>query len=198
MAAHLHKQYLEQRSIDRSRWNQCISRSSNGLVYAYSFYLDALADSWDALVLNDYEAVMPLPWRKKYGIRYIYQPLFAAQLGLFGNNLSAQLLDDFFNAIPKKFRYWDFTLNHANVFVLDQYPMQLRSNYVLNLDKDHSSLHSAYRENIRRNIKKSLSYGCTTSTGIPVRDIINLTIQFSADRSVDEQSLQRFESLYKT
>ncbi|HEY0066448.1 MAG TPA: GNAT family N-acetyltransferase [Flavisolibacter sp.] len=195
---HPHIQYLEQKSIDRSRWDECIGRSPNGLVYAYSFYLDALADNWDALVLNDYEAVMPLPWRKKYGVQYIYQPLFAAQLGLFGNNLSAQLLNDFFKAVPKKFRYWDFTLNHANVFALDRYPMQLRSNYVLSLEKDHSSLHSAYRENIRRNIKKALSYGCTTSTGIPVKDIINLTLQFSADRSVDPQSLRRFEGLYET
>lgn len=198
MAVHPHIQYLEQKSIDHSRWDECIGRSENGLIYAHSFYLDALSDNWDALVLNDYEAVMPLPWRKKYGIRYIYQPLFAAQLGLFGNGLSSQLLNEFFDAVPKKFRYWDFTLNHANVFALDQYPMQLRSNYVLNLDKDHSSLHSAYRENIRRNIKKALSYGCTTSTGIPVKDIINLTLQFSADRSVDPQSLQRFESLYET
>jgi hypothetical protein len=198
MAARPHIQYLEQKSIDRSRWDECISRSANGLIYAHSFYLDALADTWDALVLNDYEAVMPLPWRKKYGIRYIYQPLFAAQLGLFGNGLSAQLLKEFFDAVPKKFRYWDFTLNHANVFALDQYPMQLRSNYVLNLDKDHSSLHSVYRENIRRNIKKALSYGCAARSGIPVKDIIDLTLQFSADRSVDPQSLERFESLYET
>lgn len=198
MAVPLHIRYLEQKGIDRARWDECIDRSSNGLVYAYSFYLDALADHWDALVLNDYEAVMPLPWRKKYGIHYLYQPLFAAQLGLFGNDLSPQLMNDFFSAVPKKFRYWDLSLNHRNVFALDNYPMQLRSNYVLNLEKDHSSLYSSYRENIRRNIKKALSYGCTARTGVPVEDIIDLTIRFSADRSVDTASLQRFAGLYET
>ena len=31
---------------------------------------------WDALVLDDYAAVMPLTWRRKYGTRYLYQPAF--------------------------------------------------------------------------------------------------------------------------
>ena len=46
-------QYLSHEQIDKAKWDQCIDNASNGLIYAYSFYLDTMADNWDALVLND-------------------------------------------------------------------------------------------------------------------------------------------------
>ncbi|HEU0112812.1 MAG TPA: hypothetical protein VFQ73_18195, partial [Flavisolibacter sp.] len=60
-------QYYPGKSINKQAWDKCISNASNGLIYACSTYLDTMSDNWDALVLNNYEAVMPLPWRKKYG-----------------------------------------------------------------------------------------------------------------------------------
>ena len=75
--------YITYQQIDKSKWDNCIDTAANGLVYGYSFYLDAMAKHWDALVLDDYEAVMPLTWRKKFGIRYLYQPAFTQQLGIF-------------------------------------------------------------------------------------------------------------------
>ena len=94
--------YLEQHEIDKSAWDKCIEQSPNGLIYGYSFYLDHMADHWDGLVMNDYEAVFPLPWRKKYGIHYLYQPFLTAQLGLFGKEINASLLNEFLQTIPKK------------------------------------------------------------------------------------------------
>ena len=63
--------YLTRREIDTTKWDHCIDTAGNGLIYAYSFYLDHMARNWDALVLNDYEAVMPLTWNSKFGIRYL-------------------------------------------------------------------------------------------------------------------------------
>ena len=84
-------QYLQQQQVDKIKWDQCIGNAANGLVYAYSFYLDAMAKHWDALVLGDYEAVMPLTWNKKYGVQYLYQPPFAAALGVFGKQANRLL-----------------------------------------------------------------------------------------------------------
>src|SRR5690348_11211121 len=111
-------QYLKNDQINKQLWDECIDKTDNGLIYAYSFYLDQMADNWDALVLNNYEAVMPLPWRKKFGIYYLYQPFLTAQLGLFGNAISGELLQKFLQAIPSKFRLWEFSLNHQNLFSL--------------------------------------------------------------------------------
>ena len=38
--------------------------SCNGFSFALSWYLDASCDNWDALIADDYTAVMPLPYRK--------------------------------------------------------------------------------------------------------------------------------------
>jgi len=57
-----------------------------------------MADQWDALVLNDYEAVMPLTWNKKYGIHYLFQPFFCASLGVFAKkkkDIVAPLLETY-------------------------------------------------------------------------------------------------------
>ena len=112
-------QYLSYHQIDKHKWDACIDSAENGLVYGYSIYLDTMANYWDALVLNDYETVMPLTWNRKYGIYYLYQPPFTACLGIFGNDLSTAIVKDFLLAIPAKFRYWDIALNEGNFFELE-------------------------------------------------------------------------------
>ncbi len=51
--------YVSHEVIDREKWDKCIDNSTNGLVYAYSWYLDLICDEWNALIENDYESVFP-------------------------------------------------------------------------------------------------------------------------------------------
>lgn len=187
-------QYLKHEQVQKKRWDACIDKAGNGLIYAYSFYLDQMADNWDGLILNDYEAVMPLPWRKKFGIHYLYQPFLTAQLGLFGNDIHAGLLEEFLQAIPSKFRLWEFPLNHQNLFRLDHFTLYERMNYVLPLHQPYEIIYKNYRENIRRNIKKSAQYGCYAQTGIDVNDIIELVLQQT--NAASEEEFQNFSRLY--
>lgn len=187
-------QYLRNSEINKQRWNQCIDKAGNGLIYAYSFYLDNMADHWDALVLNNYEAVMPLTWRKKLAIHYLYQPFLTAQLGLFGNNITAELLQNFLQSIPSKFKLWEFPLNHQNVFSLSDFVLYERTNYVLCLDQPYEKLYSHYRENIKRNIKKSIQYGCSVKTDIDVNAVIEIAKQQL--RGATENDFGNFRKLY--
>ncbi|MBO9683978.1 MAG: hypothetical protein J7502_15150 [Flavisolibacter sp.] len=186
--------YKQRNEIDTAKWDECIDRASNGLIYAYSFYLDHSADNWDALVLNDYEAVMPLPWRKKFGIYYLYQPFFTAQLGVFGQNITKDLFEKFLRAIPSKFKLWEFSFNQGNLFQLKDYPLFQRVNYVLPLNQPYEQLNASYRENIRRNIKKSIQYRCTIRTDIDASHITELAkLQ---PNGAPENELKKFEQLY--
>ena len=72
--------------INKASWDACVRNSSNSLIYAFSFYLDAICENWSGIILNDYEAVMPVPWKKKFGIIYCYEVPFIQQLGWFSNN----------------------------------------------------------------------------------------------------------------
>jgi hypothetical protein len=189
--------YVPYDKIDFIKWDHCISTASNGLIYGYSYYLDHMAKQWDALVWNDYEAVMPLTWNRKYGIAYLYQPFLTAQLGVFGNDLTPALLESFLKAIPSKFLYWDFYLNHKNVFRLDDFHLYQRKNYVLDLDKSYEDLYKNYRENIRRNIKKAEQLGCKPIIDFDVEKVIELAIaQMKTYSKESSDNVDRFRKLY--
>ncbi|HEX2629285.1 MAG TPA: hypothetical protein VHM26_09740, partial [Chitinophagaceae bacterium] len=191
-------QYLVHSSIDKKKWDDCIAQAPNGLVYAYSFYLDEMARHWDGLVLGDYEAVMPLTWNKKYTISYLYQPFLTAQLGVFGKNIDAGLLNAFLQSIPSKFKYWDFYLNHGNVFGLQDFEIYQRMNYVLHLDRPYDDLYNDYRENIRRNCKKAWQSGCVMQKDFSVKKVIDLAMEQMRDHSPETQeNVSRFAKLYQ-
>jgi hypothetical protein len=191
-------QYITYQHIDKLKWDDCIAAADNGLIYASSFYLDAMAKHWDALVLNDYEVVMPLTWNKKYGIHYLYQPFFTASLGLFGKNISATLLNDFLQQIPAKFKYWDIYLNCGNFFQLHDFPLYERMNYVLPLNESYEKLYDAFRDNIKRNIKKAAKLNCVIKKDFAVDDVIALateqTQQFAA---VTKNDYNNFKKVYQ-
>ena len=195
MAALQHIRYLRRREVDDALWNQCVDKAGNGLIYAYTGYLDHMAGNWDALVLNNYDAVMPLPWRKKWSVYYLYQPFLTAQLGVFGNDLSPELVDAFLKAVPPKFRYWDFPLNHQNLFPLLDFPLYERMNFVLPLQAGYDVLYKGYRENIRRNIKKSRDFGCSLQRDVNIDAIIALTKNQA--KEVSEPGLDAFRSVFQ-
>jgi len=198
MPAVFNIQFVSHSEINKAKWDACIDKAVNGLIYGYSFYLDKMALNWDGLVLNDYEAVMPLTWNKKYGIHYLHQPFLSAQLGLFGNNITAAMLDAFFMAIPKKFRYWDIYLNHQNVYHLKDFALYRRSNFVLNLDKPYDELYDGYRENIQRNIRKAQQLGCTAKSDFDAEKVIELALEQMRTHSKQSgKNVERFRELYK-
>ncbi|RYY57159.1 MAG: GNAT family N-acetyltransferase [Chitinophagaceae bacterium] len=189
--------HITSQSIDRDKWNACINQASNGLVYAYSWYLDGMALHWDALVLGDYEAVMPLTWNRKYGIAYLYQPYLCAQLGIFGEKVDAATMKQFMHSIPKQFKYWDFYLNHQNLFPIAGIHFYERRNFILNLRFTYDELASAYRDNIRRNIKKAVQVGCTPTKGFDVDQVINLAKSQAREGGMEtDDNLGRFRELY--
>jgi Acetyltransferase (GNAT) domain len=197
MSGSLNIQYLSNQQIDKTKWDHCIENADNGLIYAYSFYLDNMASHWDALVLNDYEAVMPLTWNKKYGIHYLYQPFLTAQLGVFGNAVSAELLESFLKVIPAKFKYLDISLNQKNVYTLKDFDLYQRSNYILDLNKPYDQLYNNYRENIQRNIKKAVQAGCTVQKDFDAEKVIALAVQQMKGQSKESGgNIQRFRKVY--
>jgi len=145
-------QYLHRNQIDTAKWDQCIANANNGLLYAYSFYLDHLASAWDALVLGDYEAVMPLTWRRKIGIRYLYQPAFTQQLGIFTNEvITEELLMAFLKELQTRFKFAEIFLNYAH-------PVKLFppcTNYILSLQHSYQQLQQNYKHDLVKNLKRS-------------------------------------------
>ncbi len=144
--------FLERNEIDTAKWDRCIENAANGLIYARSFYLDTMAKNWSALVLGDYEAIMPLPWNRKYFIYYLYQPIFTAQLGLFSlNGINDDLIEEFLTLAEKKFAFCEMHLNYYNKII----GLPFRSNYVLNLNRSYTEIRNEYKKRLLVNLKEA-------------------------------------------
>ena len=194
--------YVPQADIEKEKWDRCVEKSTNGVVYAYSFYLDAMSKHWDALIFEDYEIVMPLTWNRKYSIYYLYQPFFCAQLGIFGNNLTGDIVKLFLDNVPLKFKYWDFYLNNKNLFVINGFPMYERSNYVLSLKKSYEKIRINFAQSHIRNITRADKQGNVVRKNIPLSHIITLakqqTKKFSPITAIDYEHFAKvFEHLRK-
>jgi len=147
--------YLQHGEIDKEKWDDCINVSPHGLVYALSWYLDAVHPQWEALVENDYEAVFPLPSGKKFGIRYLYQPFFSQKLGAFSKKPDEYInIDLFLEAFLKRFRYVDIKLNRANRITGKDFKVDMNTNIELDLSENFETIRNNYSENAIRNLKK--------------------------------------------
>lgn len=188
--------YVTRQEIDAVKWNACLDAAANGLIYGYTFYLDAMCTAWDALVLDDYRAVMPLPWRSKWNICYLYHPFAVGQLGVFGNALSPGLLDAFLKNIPPRFQYWDLPLNFGNVFDVPFFPLYKRTNYVLPLHASYQNVRQQYREQTHRNIKKAVARNGVIQKNIDVEVVIALAKPHRANWGT-ATDFNNFWSLYR-
>ncbi len=149
--------YFENREIDKERWDKLIDDAPNGRIYAYSWYLDVLAEGcWDALIWGDYEYVMPLPWRCKFGIYYVYTPFFVQQLGIFSRNeIPQNLYAEFLDNLPCKFRYLELSVNLDNEIASKKATTKkIRTNYILDIDKSYEEIRNGYKPSARNKLKK--------------------------------------------
>lgn len=190
--------YIHHHEIDFAKWDSCVDRSTNGLVYAYSWFLNEMSPGWDALVWKDYEAVMPLTKRKKWGISYLYQPAFCAELGIFSeSDLNKGLVVSFLQQIPKQFRYIDICLNRRNSFQISDFPFIYRRNFVLPLRHSYEEIEKKYITNHRRNIKKADGAGLQLTSDVAIEEAVLMSRRVMKEvAEVPENDWQSFIRLF--
>ena len=172
--------YLKYEHIDKEKWDECIEQSFNGVIYAYSWFLDVVCEEWEALVEGDYERVFPINFRKKAGVNIIFQPFFTQQLGLFSRTeLSPEVINSFLAAIPAKYKVIDLNLNTHNKPDMPGFEYLPQVNHELDLIADYADLRKKYNSNTKRNLAKAESEGLSVVKGIKPDEVIEL---FRANR----------------
>ena len=167
--------YLKHKEIDKKKWDNCIKCSVNGIIYAYSWYLDVVCPDWEALVEGDYERMFPLTWRRKHKICYLFQPVFSQQLGVFSRSfLSDKIVDEFLKAIPSKFKFIEINLNTHNKTNNTEFKCFQKVTYELDLIDSYENIFKKYSTNTKRNIKKALKSKITISQNVRPEEIIKI------------------------
>ena len=126
--------YLEQKYINYTLWDRCISRSINSEIYVYSWYLDTIAGTWDAIIEDDYEFIMPLVFSGNFFSKKIYQHPLVKHVGIFsGSPVKAEKIFLFLNAIPKKFGRIEICFNRQNTQAIKEPLTICRNVYELDM-----------------------------------------------------------------
>lgn len=172
-----HIRYLRRQDLDSAAWDNCVGNSPTGLLYGQSFFLDAVTDGqWDALVMGDYQAVMPLTWNKKYGFTYLYQPHFVPVLGVFNQSRQPASLTDFLTAIPSHFRFWDIDCNEGNTLPTNpRLPIKatVRKNYWLPLNRPGQEIRKGYKRLTRRMLQRAAGLQLDIVRGVEPDEVID-------------------------
>ena len=141
--------------VDKEKWDSCIDRSSNSLLYAHTYYLDQLADNWDGIVMDDYTCVMPVPWRKKAGIRYCYDVPFIQQLGYFNTREldHTKLLDGFLRFI----KYGNYNFNYSNTAIYHLPGVKTATNFIIDI-ADKETINNNFTKSFLQSLNNSEQY----------------------------------------
>lgn len=147
---------LPAEEISHHRWDACVQSAANGLIYARTTYLNAMAPHWHGVVIGDYAAVMAIPWKMKFGFRYAYMPAFMQQLGLIGNYDESDL-KAVLRTLPDFISYGDIHFNFSNPTVAERGGVS-KTNLIINLQQPYEQIHAGYRNDLKQNIRKAEAY----------------------------------------
>lgn len=167
--------YIKRKDLDTNKYDVCIENSMQSRIYAFSWYLDIVADNWDVLVLNDYEAVMPVPLRKKYGIKYVYPPFWLLELGVFSLK---DTIDDtlFFKVLLDTFKSVELRLNTHNDFKNPSSFLLAKQMQVSSIKEDYETVFNTYRKDRKKDLRKAEKAGLIEKWNDDPQKLIQLFI----------------------
>ncbi|MGB0880551.1 MAG: hypothetical protein ACPGTO_08295 [Polaribacter sp.] len=146
--------YIKRKDLDIEKYDSCIENAIQSSIYAFSWYLDIAADHWDVLVFDDYKAVMPIPWRKKFFINYVYPPFWVLELGIFSVHQEVNI-EEFLDALTSKFKFVELRTNTKNKFNLPNKKLIKKEMQFLLLENDYKNTWNSYRKDRKKDLQKA-------------------------------------------
>lgn len=165
---------ISRKKLDVDKYTECLNKSVNYRIYAEVWYLDTLVENnWDCYVLNNYEAIMPLPFVKKFGIKFITQPIYCQQLGVFHQkNLSKEIFKKFEKKLHRNLvRAYSFNEENTEMFEPEG---EKRVNQIIKLDQFHID---NYSKMVKRNVNYFLKQKLTIKENFEIESLLKFKIE---------------------
>lgn len=156
-------QILSSHQIDRKRWDDCVLTDKRAKCYSLSVFLDHLSEHWMGIVIRDYEAVVPLPY-KHLGVKLLYTPPFIQHLDIAGIYTITDI-NNVWQAINAYFKIGQYKC--SQYLVANNSEVQPKLNLIIDLSKKYEDISQHYTKACKRNLKKSTTnFSITQSTDI--------------------------------
>jgi len=160
--------YLSHFQINKTLYDKCIIEAIESNLYGFSWYLDIVSPNWGVIIFGNkenYQAVMPIPHRQKYGILHLVQPLFCQQLGVYSRKvLSSEIYESFFQVLFEQFSYvGNYFLNVRNQkpqssFFQTNFKTKPFQTHHLDLSKSYSEIYQSYHRDRKMNLKRAKKF----------------------------------------
>jgi len=185
--------YFENQQIDKLRWDELIDGCEQSLVYAKSWFLDIVAPGWGAFIDNQWQWVMPVPCKRKFGIPYVLQPMFCQQLGVFGVVNSDFQVDLLLSDLKKRFPYVIYQFNRFTD--LKGVKVNSRTTFELTLNADYQSLKQQFSDSHHKNIRRAQRFDCEVVESANVEPFILLLQQMYSRKNLDAVKAKHYQAL---
>jgi len=120
---------LKYHEIDFKKYTECLESSKQRKYSATKDFLDVTSGKqWEVLVYNDYEAVMPVPFVKKYGVKIVHNPRLCQQLGVFSTEDNININEEFLSYLKDNYLIRIYTFNDTNRFIST---IELKNNFLI-------------------------------------------------------------------
>lgn len=141
---------LKYQEIDFKKYTECLENSEQQKYSATLDFLNVVSGKqWDILVYNDYEAVMPVPYMKKFGLKIVINPKLCQQLGIFSKTDNIQVNDQFLGFFEKKYNIWYYAFNDTNQFTKK---LKERQNFLI-YPADYNEVRQKYSPKRKRKLR---------------------------------------------
>lgn len=144
---------LKYNEIDFEKYTHCLENSEQRKYSATKDFLDITSDKkWELLVYNDYEAVMPVPFVFKFGLKIVHTPMLCQQLGVFSAKDSSEINEEFLFFLERNYLIRIYPFNDTNQFNSD---LKKKKNYLIYPDL-YENIYSKYSPKRKRKLRSDV------------------------------------------
>lgn len=95
--------WVNRKEIDKKKWDDLVLKTEGASIYVLSFYLDAVAEDWEAYIAEDFSFAVPVAVVRKGGLKRVYPALFQRYIDVIGD-VSKLDLHQFEHEILKRYK----------------------------------------------------------------------------------------------
>ncbi|BFO67706.1 hypothetical protein NK356_23095 [Chryseobacterium sp. S0630] len=141
---------LKYHEIDFVKYAQCLENSEQRKYSATKDFLDTTSTMpWEILVYKDYEAVMPVPFVRKYGLKIVHNPKLCQQLGVFSCKDDVDLNEAFLEYLEKNYMIRAYPFNDVNQL---RTKIRIKKNFLL-YPEAYEKVYSKYSPKRKRKLR---------------------------------------------
>ncbi|RLJ32354.1 hypothetical protein CLU97_1806 [Chryseobacterium sp. 7] len=141
---------LKYHEIDFVKYAQCLENSEQRKYSATKDFLDTTSTMpWEILVYKDYEAVMPVPFVRKYGMKIVHNPKLCQQLGVFSGKDNLDLNEAFLEYLNKNYMIRAYPFNDVNQL---RTKIRIKKNFIMYPDT-YEKVYARYSPKRKRKLR---------------------------------------------